>query len=87
MNKRVVIDVFLWIFAMLVCMFWRWVAAKSSMNAYWALCGALAVSWILIGAITQLYRSYKEMWFWQSMLSLIATAAILTAACWWVLPL
>ena len=72
---------------MLVCMFWRWVAAKSSLDAYWALCGALALSWIIIGAITQLYRSYKVMWFWQSMLSLIATAAILTAVCWWVLPL
>ena len=55
MNKRVVIDVFLWIFAMLVCMFWRWVAAKSSLDAYWALCGALALSWIIIGAIVDAF--------------------------------
>ena len=86
MNRRVLIDIILWIVATLLCMLWRWVSAKSGMNAYWAFFGALAVAWILIGWIVQLYRSYKLMWFWQSMLSLVATAAILIGLCWWIVP-
>lgn len=86
MNKRVLIDIILWVIATLLCMLWRWVADKSGMTAYWALFGSLTVAWILIGWIVQLYRSYKLMWFWQSMLSLVATAGILIGLSWWILP-
>ena len=57
------------------------------MAHYWALFGVLTAVWIVIGFAVQLYRSYKEAWFWQSMLSLIADAGILIGLCYWVLPM
>lgn len=85
--RRIVIDVAVWAAAALLCMFWRWVADKSEIVHYWALFGVLAALWVGIGVVVQLYRSYKEVWFWQSMLSLVADAGILIGLCWWVLPL
>ena len=85
-HKRVVVDLLVWVLAALLCMLWRWVANKSEIVHYWALFGVLAAAWVLVGFVVQLYRSYKEAWFWQSMLSLIADALILNGVCWWVLP-
>ena len=85
-HKRVTIDILVWVIAALLCMLWRWVANKSEMVHYWALFGALAAAWIVVGFAVQLYRSYKEAWFWQSMLSLIADAGILIGLCYWLLP-
>ena len=87
MNKRIVIDFIIWAVAAVLCMLWRWVADKSELAAYWAMFGALAVLWVLVGLAVQLYRSYKETWLWQSMLSLVVTSAILIGACHWGLPL
>ena len=87
MNKRIVIDFIIWAVAAVLCMLWRWVADKSELAAYWAMFGALAVLWVLVGLAVQLYRSYKETWLWQSMLSLVVTSAILVGACHWGLPL
>jgi len=84
--KRIVIDLFLWVIAALLCMLWRWVADKSSFAVYWALFGVMAVSWVLIGAVLQLYRSYKKTWFWQAMLSLVCTAGVMIGLGWWLLP-
>lgn len=84
--KRVIVDVIIWVIAALLCMLWRWVADKSEIASYWLLFGVLLVAWVLIGMLTQVYRSYKEMWFWQSMLTLIADAGILIGLCWWLLP-
>ena len=67
-------------------MLWRWVANKSEIAHYWALFGVLAALWIIVGFAVQLYRSYKEAWFWQAMLSLVADAGILIGLCWWILP-
>ncbi len=86
-HKRVTIDILVWVIAALLCMLWRWVANKSEMIHYWALFGVLAAAWIVVGFAVQLYRSYKEAWFWQSMLSLIADAGILIGLCYWVLPM
>ena len=86
LPKRIVIDLILWLVAALLCMLWRWVADKSSLAAYWALFGIMAVAWVIIGAILQLYRSYKDTWFWQAMLSLVLTAASLIGLGWWLLP-
>ena len=86
-HKRVTIDILVWVIAALLCMLWRWVANKSEMVHYWALFGVLAATWIVVGLAVQLYRSYKDVWFWQSMLSLIADAGILIGLCYWVLPM
>lgn len=85
-GNRVVIDIIIWVIAALLCILWRWVADKSEITHYWALFGVLAVLWIIVGMVVQVYRSYKDTWFWQSLLSLIADAGILIGLCWWVLP-
>ena len=84
--RRAMVDIIVWIIAAALCMLWRWVADKSEIASYWALFGVLAVLWVGVGMLTQLYRSYKNMWFWQSMLCMIADAAILIGLCRWVLP-
>ena len=86
-RRRILVDVVAWIIAALLCVLWRWVYDKSEIVSYWALFGVLMVLWIVIGFAVQLYRSYKETWFWQSLLSLIADAGILIGLCWWVLPM
>ena len=84
--KRVAADLLVWVVMALLCMLWRWIDAKSSIAAYWSMYGVLAVLWVLIGFVVQLYRSYKEAWLWQAMVSLVADAAILIGLIWWVLP-
>jgi len=85
-HKRVTVDLLVWVFAALMCILWRWVTDKSEIAHYWALFGILAVLWVLVGLAVQVYRSYKETWFWQALLSLIADAAILIGLCQWLLP-
>ena len=84
--KRIVVDLLVWLLAVLLCMFWRWIADKSEIGAYWALFGVLMVLWVFVGWIVQLYRSYKDTWLWQAVLSLIADAGILIGLCYWLLP-
>lgn len=84
--RRVGIDIVVWIIAVLACMLWRWAADKSQIGAYWAMFGVLTVLWIGIGFLTQVYRSYKETWFWQAWLALMLNAGILIGLCWWILP-
>jgi lipopolysaccharide/colanic/teichoic acid biosynthesis glycosyltransferase len=69
-----------------LCVLWRRASEKSSIEGYWALFGVLAVLWVLVGMVVQVYRSYKETWFWQAWLALIVDAAILIGLCWWLLP-
>lgn len=85
-HRRVTVDVMIWVMASLCCMLWRWVADKSEIVHYWALFGALAAAWVIVGFLVQLYRSYKETWLWQSMISLVADAGILIGLCCWALP-
>lgn len=82
-----IIDLFVWVIAAALCVLWRWVADKGAIRSYLSLFGVLAVLWIIVGWIVQLYRSYKDVWLWQSLLSLVADAGILIGLCWWVLPL
>ena len=84
--KRVSVDLLVWLLAAIACMIWRLVTDKSSVGAYWALFGVLALAWVLVGIVVQLYRPYRSTWFWQSLLSLILDAAILIGACFWILP-
>ena len=84
--KRVAADLMVWVVVGLLCMLWRWIDAKSSIAVYWGMFGVLAVLWVLIGFVVQLYRSYKDAWLWQAMVSLVADAAILIGLIWWFLP-
>ena len=86
-RKRILVDILIWILAAALCTLWRWVSYKSSIEAYWALFGVLAFLWILVGFAVQLYRSYKDTWFWQAVLSVVADAAILIGLCWCFLPM
>ena len=85
-KRRISLDFLVWVIAAALCMLWRWVADKSEIVHYWALFGILAVLWVVLGFAVQLYRSYKETWLWQSVMSLVADAGILIGLCWWVLP-
>ena len=80
------VDIIIWVIAALLCMLWRWAAEKSSIAAYWSLFGVLTVLWIGLGFVLQVYRSYKDTWFWQSLVSLVLDAGILIGLCWWILP-
>ena len=84
--KRVAADLMVWVVVGLLCMLWRWIDDKSSIAIYWGMFGVLAVLWVLIGFVIQSYRSYKDAWLWQAMVSLVADAAILISLIWWVLP-
>lgn len=83
---RIAIDVIIWLAATLLCLLWRWAADKSEINAYWYLFGGLTVLWVLFGWIFQLYRSYKETWLWQAVLSVLADTGLLIGLCYWLLP-
>lgn len=84
--RRLIVDLLVWILAASACILWRWVADKTSLSAYWAMFGVLTVLWMIVGWAVQLYRSYKDTWFWQSLLSLLVDAGILIGLCWWILP-
>lgn len=83
---RIAIDVVIWLAATLLCLLWRWAADKSEIDAYWYLFGGLTVLWVLFGWILQLYRSYKETWLWQAVLSVLADTGLLIGLCYWGLP-
>ena len=85
-HRRIAVDVIVWVIASLLCVLWRWASEKSSINAYWVLFAALTASWIIVGFVVQVYRSYKETWFWQAWLALVLDAGILIGLCWWILP-
>ena len=85
-HRRIGVDLFVWLIAVLLCMLWRWVSNKSELVSYWSLFGVLTALWIIIGFAVQLYRSYKDSWLWQAWLSVILDAGILIGLCWWILP-
>ena len=76
-HRRVGIDLAIWLIAVSLCMLWRWIAVKSTISSYWALFGVLALLWVIVGMAVQLYRPYKETWFWQAWLAVVADAGVL----------
>lgn len=87
MGKRIVSDIFIWIFSSVICILWRLVADKSTILAYVALFGAMAVVWVILGLIFyKYYRSYREAWYWQELLSLLLTGGSLMVITWYTLP-
>ena len=79
-------DLLVWFVAASLCLLWRLAAAKFAVNSYWALFGVLAVLWVLIGFIVQLYYPYKDRRFWMGILSVAADAGVLIGLCWWLVP-
>ena len=86
MTRRIIIDIILWVVSLLCCTIWRFAADKSEVWAYIVLAAILMASWIAVGLLLQLYRNYRNTWYWQSMLSLVATTAVLLIGSYYLLP-
>lgn len=86
MAKRIGIDLLIWVLASAVCLLWRFATAKAELMEYVFLAAILAVTWVIVGTILQLYRSYKIAWYWQSALSCLLTGAALMTGCYYLLP-
>ncbi len=87
MGKRIGIDLIIWVIATAVCLLWRYAADKSELWAYVFMAALLAITWVLLGVLLQLYRSYRVAWYWQSSLSCILTGVMLMVGSYYILPL
>ena len=87
MKKGLIKDIILWIIAALTCFIWRIAAAKDMVMPYIGLFATIAITWILLGLIFRKYRDFREIWYWQEMLSLLCVTASLWAICHFCLPL
>ena len=87
MRKGLIKDLILWIIAALACFFWRIITAKEETLLYIGLFAAMAAIWMLVGLILRKYRDYREAWYWQEMLSMLGTAAVLFAICHYCIPM
>ena len=87
MFKRIINDCILWILAAVICVLWRLAADKEQIVSYLALFGGLMVAWVLVAWILRKYsRSYREAWYWQEMLSMLGTGAVLMVGTYFTLP-
>jgi len=86
--KRVFADIIIWIFTAILYIPFRLIADKQEVAIYVPLFAALMVAWVLLGIITlKYYRSYREKWYWQELLSMLLTGSLLMLITWYVLPL
>ena len=87
MGKRIISDILLWIAAGVVCCLWRLASHKDQVSNYIWFFAAMMIVWLLLGLIYQKYRrSYKETWYWQEMLSMLATGVTLIILIHFLLP-
>lgn len=86
MHKRIIVDIFIWALASLLCVSWRLVAQKSEIQLYWLLFLAMMIVWVLLAWIFRKYRSYKDTWYWQEMLSMLLTGGSLIGLVYLILP-
>ena len=87
MWKRLLTDIVIWLLATLLCVLWRWIADKSEILTYFTLFACMAGAWIVLGLLFFKYwHSYKEMWYWQDMLCMIATGVGVAALVHYLLP-
>lgn len=86
LMQRVTIDWLLWVIATVVCVMWRWLDAKSEIGDYVLLFVLMALVWSLVAWAAQLYRHYRNMWFWQSFLSLLLTIGVMLVLCHLCMP-
>ncbi len=86
MRKQVGIDIVIWVISAIICILWRLAADKAEIWSYLGLFAVMMFVWIAVGWVLQLYRSYKEAWFWQSVLSLLATATVMVLVVYFGMP-
>ncbi len=85
--RRILSDVVIWVLSSVVCILWRVVADKETIAAYVTLFAIMMGAWVVLGIITfKYYRSYKEAWYWQEMLSMLVTGGALMGLCAWLIP-
>ena len=77
MYRRIITDCTLWLIASAICILWRLIAAKESISAYLILFAVMMLLWLALGAVFRKYRSYRELWYWQEMLSMVLTGGCL----------
>jgi len=88
MGKKIVNDCFLWSVSAIICILWRLIANKSEIWTYITLFACMMAAWVLLSLAAQRYNhSYKDLWFWQEILQLIAVGGLLMTGVWFVLPL
>ncbi len=84
MWKRILNDIVLWIIASAACLLWRVMASKETIVEYITVFAVMAAAWMILGLLTMKYnRSYKEVRYWQDMLSLLLTGGALMGLCAW----
>ncbi len=86
MGKRILNDIVIWLLATLICVFWRLIANKSEIASYLVLFLVMLCLWVSLALIFRKYRSYKETWCWQELLSMALTAGSLIGLVYIVLP-
>ena len=86
MCKRILVDIFEWIMATLLCILWRWVADKEQILIYVSLFSVMMVAWVLLGLVLGKYRSYKIIWAWQEYLSMLAVVGIEIGLIYLIMP-
>ncbi len=78
MFKRILNDIVLWLIANVICLIWRFSADKAAIVPYLLFFLMAMGAWVLLGLLFGKYkRSYRESWFWQEMLSMLATGGLL----------
>ena len=88
MGKRIVRDVVIWLLGAILCVLLRLITEKEKIVDYIPLFLAMMVIWILLGLLFFKYwRSYKETWYWQAMLSMLLTGGAEMLLVGFLLPL
>lgn len=88
MIKRISADIILWLVSGTICIVWRLAAAKVQIGSYILLFLAMMVVWIILGLLFRKYtRSYKELWYWQEMLSTLLVVLVMCLLVWQLFPL
>lgn len=82
MLNRIGRDVLLWVVSAVVCILWRVLAAKSEVAGYICAFAVMMVAWIVLGLLFRKYRSYRDVWYWQEMLSMVLTGGTLFGLIW-----
>jgi len=77
MAKGIFTDIVLWIIASVICILWRLMAHKGMILAYVPAFVVMMILWLILAWIFRKYRSYKAIWYWQELLSMLLTSTCL----------
>ncbi|MBP5641857.1 MAG: sugar transferase [Paludibacteraceae bacterium] len=88
MLRRILADILVWIVSATLYILFRLVADKQEVAIYVTIFAVMMAAWIVLGIITlKYYKSYKEKWYWQEMLSMLLTGGLLMLLTYYILPL